>query len=496
MLCAFRLAARTGRAPLFASALLMLAGCGLSGNDAVNIVYIGSPDAPFQNGVFLSAPAQQLRAATAEGLVGFDEQGRVVPALADRWIVTDDGLSYIFRLRGGTWPDGSPITAESASAALRQRFAALRGTALGLDLADAQDLRIMARRVVEIRLDRPKPNLLQLLAQPELGLTRNGKGAGPMRLAREGKVAILRPMPPQDLGMAAEEGWSERAMTLRLAALPAKAAVDRFNEGEAEFLLGGRIENFPLASSVGLLRGTIQIDPTTGLFGLAVTRPEGFLASAGNREAVAMAIDREALIEPFGVGGWKPSTRVVGGEVEDDLGTIGERWSGQDMDERRATARARVQAWRAGRESGPRLVVALPTGPGGDLLFDRLADDLGKIGVTLARTSDSRRADLELVDDVARYPRMAWYLNRLNCRVRRAACSIAADARAAEAARAGDATSRAALYAEAEAELTKANVYIPFGAPIRWSLVRGDAFGFAPNAWGWHPLMPMATRPK
>ncbi len=44
--------------------------------------------------------------------------------------------------------------------------------------------------------------------------------------------------------------------------------------------------------------------------------------------------------------------------------------------------------------------------------------------------------------------------------------------------------------------LTAANVFIPFGAPIRWSLVRIDAIGFASNGWGWHPLMPMALRPR
>ena len=49
---------------------------------------------------------------------------------------------------------------------------------------------------------------------------------------------------------------------------------------------------------------------------------------------------------------------------------------------------------------------------------------------------------------------------------------------------------------QAEAELTKANVFVPFGAPIRWSLVRGEAAGFAVNRWNIHPLMPMAMRPK
>ena len=59
-----------------------------------------------------------------------------------------------------------------------------------------------------------------------------------------------------------------------------------------------------------------------------------------------------------------------------------------------------------------------------------------------------------------------------------------------------DGAQRSALYAEAEAELTLANVFIPFGQPVRWSLVRGDVSGFATNRWGVHPLMPIATRPR
>src|SRR5579872_6281701 len=88
---------------------LLLAACGSSKDAAVTVVAIGDPSAPFEKGARLSPPARLVRGATAEGLVGFDEQGQIVPALADRWIVTDDGLSYIFRLRDGTWADGSPI---------------------------------------------------------------------------------------------------------------------------------------------------------------------------------------------------------------------------------------------------------------------------------------------------------------------------------------------------------------------------------------------------
>jgi ABC-type transport system substrate-binding protein len=476
--------------------LALAAGCGSGDDGVVNLVVIGEPASPFETGTRLSATGQLVRGATVEGLVGFDAQGRVVPALADRWIVTEDGQSYIFRLRDGTWPDSTEITALSARTALRQALAALGGTTLGADLAGIDEIRAMAGRVIEIRLARPMPNLLQLLAQPELGLLWKGRGSGPMRLRRDGDVAVLRAIAPQDRGLPAIADWSERVRRLRIAALPATAAVRHFNSGEADLLLGGRIEHFPLARSQGISRGNIQLDPVTGLFGLAVARAGDFLGAPEYREAIAMTIDRDALIAAFGVSGWTPSTRIVSPSVEGDLGTIGERWADRGLAERRAEASGRVSRWRAARGASPHIAIALPRGPGADILFERLGDDLKAIGVTAVRVGENAAADLRMVDAVARYPRAAWYLNQLSCAARRGLCSGSADQRAAEARSAPDAAARSALLAEAEAELTAANVFIPFGPPIRWSLVRGDVTGFATNRWGQHPLMPMATRPK
>ena len=95
--------------------LTLLAACGGGDNSALDMAVIGTPqDSPGTSSAKpLNDPlmGRLVRAATAEGLVSFDEQGRVIPALADRWIVTDDGHSYIFRLRDGNWSNGDPITA-------------------------------------------------------------------------------------------------------------------------------------------------------------------------------------------------------------------------------------------------------------------------------------------------------------------------------------------------------------------------------------------------
>jgi len=46
----------------------------------------------------LSAADAALVSSVAQGLVRFDATGNIVSGLAERWNVSDDGLSYIFRL--------------------------------------------------------------------------------------------------------------------------------------------------------------------------------------------------------------------------------------------------------------------------------------------------------------------------------------------------------------------------------------------------------------
>ena len=290
---------------------LLLAACHSGDPATLRIVTPGDASILFASADDSAYPARLMRAATAEGLVAFDPEGRVVPALADRWIVLDGGQDYIFRLREGTWKDGEPLTAASAQAALRAAIGRLRGTAFALDLAVIDEIRVMAGRVVEIRLSQPMPDLLQLLAQPELGLIHHNTSAGPMQLRRQGDIAELTGIAPERLGLPAIADWSTRTRTLRLEAEDGALAVRQFARGGAEVMLGGRMQQFPLVASLGIARGALRPDPVIGLFGLAVANDDGFLGSADNREALAMAIDRDALAAAFNVSGWVMTTRVV-----------------------------------------------------------------------------------------------------------------------------------------------------------------------------------------
>ncbi|HWU01604.1 MAG TPA: ABC transporter substrate-binding protein, partial [Novosphingobium sp.] len=137
-----------------------LAACGKLQDQPIRVAIIADPLAPFATGPTPGPAATLLRGATAEGLVSLDADGKVIPALADRWIVTDDGLSYILRMRDGTWADGARLTGESARAALQRAIAAQAGTPLGVDLRAIEEVRATAGRVIEVRLSRPVPDML------------------------------------------------------------------------------------------------------------------------------------------------------------------------------------------------------------------------------------------------------------------------------------------------------------------------------------------------
>ncbi|WP_421993280.1 ABC transporter substrate-binding protein [Qipengyuania sp.] len=473
-----------------------LAACGAGADDGiVDVVFIAEPEELVAEGVRLGYAGQHIRAALSTGLVRIDSRGEVVPGVAERWIVTDDGSSYIFRINEFDLADGTRLTAQGVRDALQRRLRQLRGTSLGLDLAKIRDIRAMTGRVVEIRLTSPMPDFLQLLAQPELGIDLAGQSAGLMARNTEDGVAVLAPLAPELRGLPEQPGWEDIVRQVRVHAADAEQATEGFSQATFDLVLGGRLANLPLASTGPLSRGNVRLDAAVGLFGLDVRKPDGFLETIANREALAMAVDRAELMAPFNIGGWIPSTRIVPAALSTNPEPPSERWVALSLEQRRSEARQRVAQWRAGSAQEPQVSIYLPPGPGSDLLFDGLAEDFAAIGVSATRVESADAADLSLRDRVARYASPRWFLNQFNCEIRPTQCSEDADYLVSLALDARDGTEEASYLYEAESSLLAANLYIPLGAPVRWSLVRADIEAFSENPWNIHPLFPLSRAP-
>ena len=177
---------RSSRACLtIAAALgLALAGCSDQGSGPVVVSVVGDREdlaKPLQQ---LPDPAAKLLLeSTAQGLVAFDARGDIIPGLAQRWIVEDDGRSYIFRLRRAFWADGSRVTAADVARMLMARITSLRRLDPDGPLDAVQAVVPMTGEVIEIRMAAARPFMLQMLAQPQMGILSRDGGTGPYRAA-------------------------------------------------------------------------------------------------------------------------------------------------------------------------------------------------------------------------------------------------------------------------------------------------------------------------
>ena len=467
---------------------LLTSGCSDEGRGPVAVSVIGDRDdltRPLQN---LPDPAAKLMLeATAQGLVAFDASGDILPALAQRWIVEDDGRGYIFRLRRAFWADGTRVTAPDVARMLMARIVMLRRLDPNGPFDAVEAVVPMTGEVVEVRLAASRPYVLQMLAQPQMALLSRDGGTGPYRPVTQGKRLFLTPV---DRSSGDDGGndqpvpeWQTRVLRAERPAL----AIIRFREGDAALVLGGRYSDLPFLVPAGINRDDVRVDPVRGLLGLAITGSGKLLDDDNVRAAINMAIDRSQLPAVFPLGGWATSDRILPDQMDLPRPPTDPAWSALSLDDRRAQARASVTRWRADNGDPPPLRIALPQGPGSTLLFGLLARDLGTIGLTVERVSMRATADLRLVDEVAAYDSAIWYLGRVGC-ARKVHCSGLADAQLQAASLASNADERMARIAEAEALMVAHNGYIPLGAPVRWSLVSKRLSGFQPSPRARHPL--------
>ena len=462
-------------------AALALAGCGEPSTGPVTVSAIGAPPARLLNPNLnrLDPASAFLNETAAQGLVRFDSAGEIEPALAQSWIVSDDGLRYTFRLRRTTWPDGGRVTAEQVAARLRAAVSRASRNPLKPVLGAIGDVEAMTDEVLEISLAGPRPNFLQLLAQPEMAILVDGRGTGPYRI-EDGEAGALRLASP---AADDEEDSGPGLPEILLRGETAGAAVARFAENEAELVTGGTIGDLPIARAARLPANRLVFDPAVGLFGLAfVATEEGPLAEPDVRRALAMAIDRDALVAALGVPGLQPRSRLVPPIADELPATAQADWAGSPMPMRREFAARTI----AGLETPLRLRIAIPAGPGYRIVFAHLRRDWRLVGVEAEPVAADAPADLRLIDSVAPVASASWYLRHFVCGSG-FVCDSLADEVLESARLAPNARERRTALANADRILSGLTPFIALASPVRWSLVAPRLTGFRPNLFARHP---------
>lgn len=480
---------------------LTMSSCGLFGERGpVRIAAMGSinPSASPLNGE-LSATNAALLDATSQGLVSYDGEGQIDTGLADRWTVTTDGRSYIFRLREAKWTNGRKVTAQDVAAILRTYLAPASRHMLKSDFPEIETIRAMTDTVIEIRLSVPQPAILELLAQPSMAIVNKGMGWGPMRARKIGRAILLSPAPDPlaEDPEAAEAAANDPAASVEFVGTSPAGALARFKNGYADGVIGGRFSTLPYFAASNIARSRLVVDPAPGLFGLSFVRAEGFLATDANRDALTRAIRRERLVEAFGLEEWQPQLTLRPEVHVRGNGPVPLRpaWVDYDDASRQAQAKRVVDAWRAaGREIEP-IRIAVPDSPGGRILFAYVTADFAAIGVPSRRVAMASAADLRLIDEVAPNDDALWALRRLSCR-RDTLCNREAQDLIELAMRNIDVGQRAGQITEAEVVLARYVPFIPLATPLRWSVAAQRLTGLRPNLRAQHPLNHVIADPN
>ena len=457
----------------------------------VNVVVIGSEPKlrdPSQ-GPLDEADAVLLQ-NIAQGLVRFDASGNIVTGLAERWNVSDDGLSYIFRISATNWPDGRKINAQQVARLLKRQIAQRSRNPLKDALGAVEDVVAMTDRVIEIRLAAPRPNLLLLLAQPEFAILRDGRlGTGPFAYspAPDGRALRLT----RDVTAGDDE--TVRRQQVLLAGEKTSAAIAGFAAGKSDLVLGGTFADLPFVQNAKVPRGSLRFDPASGLFGLVPARRGGGLDDPELRRLLSQAIDRDGVIAALGVPALAPRATVLEPGLEGLAAPIVPAWTGTALSDRLPALQAQANRM-FGSAAKPKIRIALPDGPGADLLLRELTLDWSRLGFAVERAQSAAVADFTLIDEVAPSTSGAWFVRQFRCSVV-AVCDPETDQLLDSARLSQVPAQRYALLAQAAARIDDQQLFIPIAAPIRWSLVAKRIQGFAGNRFARHTLTDLEEKP-
>ncbi|MEV4976031.1 ABC transporter substrate-binding protein [Streptomyces scopuliridis] len=301
-----------------------------------------------------------------DSLVDITPDGTVHPWLAERWTVSEDGLTYTFHLRAGvTFHDGTPVDAAAVKATLdhavdpetKSNYAA--GLIKGYTGARAVD-----EHTVRITLSRPNAAFLQALSTAYLGiqsprsirenkgrLCTNPVGSGPFRFTgwTKGREITLRKFPEYQWGPASARHTGPARIDGITVAFVAENSVryGALASGQADVIDAVPPERVKSLKSDEDLRYQ-RFEAPGGVYALFLNTEGGPLADERVRQALRSSVDAGALVRAVyfnqyrrawsplspSTPGYEPKTRDSwaydpgrAGRLLDEAG-----WTGRDDD--------------------------------------------------------------------------------------------------------------------------------------------------------------------
>lgn len=277
----------------------------------------------------------------AEGLLKMDKNGNMIPGLAESYEVSDDGLTYTFKLRKGLkWSDGSDLTAKDFVYSWKRvadpNTAApygqdVLGKVKGYEEAAGGNIDALAVSAPDdttfvVELANPVPFFDRIAAfstlvpVQEATIEANGDAwtlspetnvtAGPYKLAEftDGDRIVLE----KNENYWDKDNITFDKITYRLIEDP-NAAYTAYKQGEVSMIKSVPSEEIPA------LKGTeeFHVDPLMGTYYLSFNTAKKPFDNEDVRMALALVIDRDYVANTVMQGTYLPANKMIGPGVSD-----------------------------------------------------------------------------------------------------------------------------------------------------------------------------------
>ena len=321
--------------PKFMNAVIMTAAITMGGSAVQaqqaggSMVFLVQPEPPTMAGyVSTSGPIGLLGPKIYDGLFDYDNDGKMVPVLAESVDVSEDGKTITFNLRKGvTWHDGKPFTSADVQFTIMEVLKKVhpRGPnsfkeVLSIDTPDAH--------TAVFNLGNPAPYMLRALSSYEspmvpkhhlegqdiksAKLANNPVGTGPFKFTEWKKGQYIR-LDKNENYWKEGRPYIDRIVGRFIPDASTRAAA--MEKGEVLYAAYNAVSN---VEAVRLNKEKDNISVTTD--GYSMINPmaliefntkDGPFTDAAVRRAISTAIDRQYMIDTIFFGYGNPATSAL-----------------------------------------------------------------------------------------------------------------------------------------------------------------------------------------
>ena len=270
------------------------------------------------------------------GLTTLDTKARVVPGAAESWIVSEDGLTYVFTMRDGMlWSDGTPVTThdyeyafkrilnpETASRAAPMLYMIRNGRPINGGQMPVDDLGVTALddRTLEIRLEAPTPFFLELIVHrgfpaPRWAIEEHGREwTRAENIVVNGAFKLKEWVPQTSVTVVRNPLFfdAENVALDEVVYYPTEdltAAFNRYRAGDLDMLISFPPSQFDWIKEN--LPDDLRMTQNLGLEYITFNTTKAPFDDPRVRLALSMAIDRETITDRVMRGGEVPGYSLI-----------------------------------------------------------------------------------------------------------------------------------------------------------------------------------------